>query len=129
MKPQFRPRQRREPQETRPAAGAVRRSTSALRSFRSMPPPLLSPLQLLKYDPLGAELRLSWRDNRVRPTSHRCLASPLFLGRPSEDRQRYRPKRSAPNREEWFLKLAKLQNCGALRLQLTPSQSFPFSQD
>jgi hypothetical protein len=124
-KPQFEPLRHPQPQTTRRGAGAARHTTSALQIFLSvLPLPLLS-RELRSYDSQDAKLQPLVLRNRVRSTSIRLLASPLFRALSTRDLPLSCRKRSAPNPEEPLRQPAKAENSDALRVQSNPRRSVP----
>src|SRR5215469_5887344 len=108
MKPQFGSHLHPYPRETHHEAGTVRRTTSALQTFRPVLPPPLSPQELRRYDPRGAKLQPLVLDNTERSGSIRSLASRLFRHQSRTCPQLCHLKRCAPSREESLLQLAKI---------------------
>ena len=118
------------PRETPRGADTARQTTSALQIFRPVLLPRLLSQELPRCDPLGAKVS-AFSARKYGTQSTPPLEPEVFRFRPRsvEYLHRCHRKRYAPNRGEWLLPLADVQNSPALTVQSNPMPSVPLPQD
>ena len=112
--------------ETLRVAGTVLRANSALQIFRSVPASPLLPQELSVGDPLDVMLQPFVPVKSGMASIDRLPESLLFLARSTRYLPRCCPKRCAPNRGEWLLEPANVENCDALTALSNPTPTFHF---